>query len=190
MKKFFLINLLISLLLLIGCSSSSGTRPDWCNNVPEPDDGNMFFVGLSAVHATDKGSRDDAYDVAVKRVVQYMGVGAKAKWEKALVSYGSASKVIDPVEATRAFERQVSYGVARRLKTTKMHDDEVKNGYKTCTLTYIPESTLNELYQDWTNAQKKIAENQAAAAKDGEAKKQWKDAMNFWADMEKSGLPD
>ncbi|NQU65090.1 MAG: hypothetical protein HQ517_12535, partial [SAR324 cluster bacterium] len=108
----------------------------------------------------------------------------------ALVSYGSASKVVDPVEATREFERQISNGISRALKEKNFHPEKEAGGYKNCTLTQIPTKTLDELYKDWTDGQKRRAEKEADEAKDEGAKKQWQDAMNFWSDMEKSGLAE
>ncbi len=186
--KMSLLFCMVILSITLGSCSSSQTRPSWCNEVPDPKDGDVFFVGLSAVQATEKGARDDAFRVSVDRVVKYMGVEAMTKWEKALVSYGAASKVIDPVEATRAFERQNSDGITRRLKEIRFYSEKENNGYKNCTLAQIPQATLDGLYQEWANRQKKIAEKKANEAKDEEAKQQWKDAMNFWSGMERNGL--
>ena len=51
---------------LIGCGSKDPSapgereaadvseRPEWTMNEPEEDDGKMFFVGISAVHASEQ----------------------------------------------------------------------------------------------------------------------------------------
>ena len=78
----------LALLALVGCAAkpepaapppqpAQPERPEWTMNEPGVEAGVMSFVGLSAVHASEKNARDDARRNAADAVVQYLGTIAK-----------------------------------------------------------------------------------------------------------------
>ena len=160
---------------LIGCGSKDvntpgereaadvSDRPDWTMNEPEEDDGNMFFVGISAAHASEKNARDDARSNSIKAAISYMGTMAKTKIESASTSYGLSSEVVDPTTSGRQYEKQVSANVTRRLKAKKWYmeretDASGKKGYKYFVLASIP-------IQEFDNAFKQTAQQNIDDAK-------------------------
>jgi hypothetical protein len=211
-NRLFLAAASVFLLALGACSSSQpeapqenapatqqdpdfSNRPDWTMNEPGVEDGQMSFVGLSAIHANEKNARDDARRSAVDAAVQYLGTIAKNKFEQASVSYGLATEVVDPTTSARTFQKQVSANVARRLKTQKWYmeresDASGKRGYKYFVLATVPMEELDESFKQTARQNIADAQKRAKEAATAQAKKQAEDAASFWADMEKQGLTE
>jgi len=205
--KPLLTQLLAGLILiaLVGCSvpqpepepvieeAPAPTRPEWTMNEPDVEGGVMFFVGLSAVHASEKNARDDARVNATEAVVQYLGTLAKTKFEQASVSYGLSSEVVDPTTSTRNFEKQVAANVSARLKTKKWHmeresDSSGKSGYKYFVLASVPVAEMDKAFQQTAKKNMEDAQKKAKEATTAQAKQQQEQAAKFWADMQKQGV--
>lgn len=162
-------------------------------NEPEAANGMMSFVGLSAVHATEKNARNDARREAVKAVVSYLGTIAKSKFEEARVSHGLSSEVIDPTTGAREFQKQLSANVANRMKPRKWYMEREtgssgKRGYKYFVLASVPVEELDKSFQQTAAKNRADAQKRAEDAATSKAKKQAADAAEFWADMEKQGV--
>ena len=190
---------------LIGCGSKDvntpgereaadvSDRPDWTMNEPEEDDGNMFFVGISAVHASEKNARDDARSNSIKAAISYMGTMAKAKIESASTSYGLSIEVVDPTTSGRQYEKQVSANVTRRLKAKKWYmeretDASGKKGYKYFVLASIPIQEFDNAFKQTAQQNIDDAKKKAKEAATAQAKEQAEKAADFWKSMKDQGM--
>lgn len=153
----------------------------------------MSFVGLSAIYASEKDARKDARRSATEAVVQYLGTLAKTKFERASVSYGLSSEVVNPTTSARDFEKQVAANVAQRLKSDKWwmereSDSEGKSGYKYFVLATIPVAEMDKSFQQTAKKNMEDAQKKAKEATTAQAKQQQEQAAKFWADMQKQGV--
>ncbi len=95
----------IALLALVGCAStpqaptpvaqSKPDRPDWTMSEPDDEDGMKHFVGISAVYSTEQSARDNAFEKATERSVQFLGNFAKGKATRMAKNYGLKADTID-----------------------------------------------------------------------------------------------
>ena len=204
------ISLLMSLFLvavLAGCSSSkaptpgetetvdTSDRPEWVMNEPGVEDDKMFFIGISAVHVSEKNARDDARRNSINAAIQYLGTMAKSKFEQAQVTYGLASEAMDPTTSARQYEKQVAVNVARRMKAEKWYmeretDASGKKGYKYFVLSGIPVVSLDEAFQQTAKKNMEDAKKRAKEAATEQARRQQEQAADFWAEMQKQGVTD
>jgi len=204
------ISLLMSLFLvavLAGCSSSkaptpgeteavdTSDRPEWVMNEPGVEDDKMFFIGISAVHVSEKNARDDARRNSVNAAIQYLGTMVKSKFEQAQVTYGLASEAMDPTTSARQYEKQVAVNVARRMKAEKWYmeretDASGKKGYKYFVLSGIPVVSLDEAFQQTAKKNMEDAKKRAKEAATEQARRQQEQAADFWAEMQKQGVTD
>ncbi|MBU2644811.1 hypothetical protein KKI24_08900 [bacterium] len=192
---------------LFGCAGQQTAKPQetdviakrmqlcpWCMSEPEVEGSDLFFVGLSKVYKAETEARSDAVRNATRRVVEYLGSEFKSKYEQARVSYGLSSDAIDPVGASRDFERMFSENVTRRLKTTKWYVEKEKtgtgDGYKYFVLAKIPKTSLEESYGQVLNQQAEKAKKAAAEARDKETQGQAEKAAKMWEDLQKQGVID
>ena len=190
---------------LIGCGSKDvstpgdreaadvSDRPEWTMNEPEEEDGNMFFVGISAVHASEQNARDDARSNSVKAAISYMGTMAKTKIELASTSYGLSSEVVDPTTSGRQYEKQVSANVTRRLKANKWYmeretDASGKRGYKYFVLASIPVKEFDNAFKQTAQQNMDDAKKKAKEAATAQAKEQAEKAADFWKQMKDQGV--
>jgi hypothetical protein len=191
------------LIALVGCSAPqpepvieeapAPTRPEWTMNEPDVEGDMMSFVGLSAIYASEKDARKDARRSATEAVVQYLGTLAKTKFERASVSYGLSSEVVNPTTSARDFEKQVAANVAQRLKSDKWwmereSDSEGKSGYKYFVLATIPVAEMDKSFQQTAKKNMEDAQKKAKEATTAQAKQQQEQAAKFWADMQKQGV--
>jgi len=204
------ISLLMSLFLvavLAGCSSSkaptpgeteavdTSDRPEWVMNEPGVEDDKMYFIGISAVHVSEKNARDDARRNSVNAAIQYLGTMVKSKFEQAQVTYGLASEAMDPTTSARQYEKQVAVNVARRMKAEKWYmeretDASGKKGYKYFVLSGIPVVSLDEAFQQTAKKNMEDAKKRAKEAATEQARRQQEQAADFWAEMQKQGVTD
>jgi hypothetical protein len=172
--------------------SSAPGRPNWTMSEPETEKGFQYFVGLSGDYATENLARDDALRNATTRVVQYMGALAKDKFERARTSFGLASTVVDPTEAARQFEKQLSANVARQLKPKEWYIEQWQKptgfGYKAFVLARMPTESVNESLKNTAEDNVRKAQEDAKKAATETAKKQAEDAADFWKKMKEQGL--
>ena len=191
--KLCTLTLTFTVMLLTACASSPQQalnevmqqRPDWPMNEPEVADGRMYFVGLSAPHATEKNARRDALRDAADVAVLYLGTFAESKFREASRGYGLASEVVDPETSALGFREQVARNVITRQKSHKWYteretDAAGKKGYKVFVLTSIPLDDINRAFdntveQNIANARKKQQE-----AMTEEARQQGQQAEEFW----------
>lgn len=207
MARIQLVIALLAVALLAACSSTPkptgptsvpmnvSQRPDWTNKEPEADGNNMVFVGISNPYATERGARDDAMRDATQRVVDYLGTAAEDKFQQASTSFGLSSSVVDPTQATRSFQQQLSGNVARRLRArewyTERQTSSTGTGYVVFVKSEIPTSSINEAFQQTAQDNLKAAQERARQAATDQAKQQADQAAQFWANMAKQGLvPD
>jgi hypothetical protein len=189
-------------LMLVGCSSQAPApaapaqpqRPAWTMNVPEVEGSDLYFVGISAVYASEQDARDNAMVNATKRVIEYIGTEAKSKFERARVSHGLASDAIDPVGATRDFQRQVSENATSQVKPSKFYLEKEQtptgSGYKYFVLAKVPKAALNDAFANVLQGEKDKATQAALDARDEKARTQAQKAADMWADMEAQGVID
>lgn len=174
--------------------SSSQERPAWTMSEPDTEGGYMYFVGVSGNMATENLARNDSMRDATNKVVNYMGTLAKDKFERARVSLGLASTVVDPTEGSRQFEKQLAANVARQLKAKEWYAERwmlpTGNAWKTFVLARMPKETVNESLQNTAEENIRKAQEDAKAAATQTAKKQAEDAAAFWKQMKDQGLID
>ena len=172
--------------------SSEKQRPAWTMEEPETKDGTMSFIGLSGTHATEQNARTDARRNAVNNVVAYMGTLAKDKFERARVSFGLESSVVDPTSSAREFEKQLSVNIVNQVKPKKWYAEKWKTptgiGYRVFVLAHIPEAAMEESYKGMARDMARNAEKKAKEAADEVAKQQATKAADFWKQMESQGL--
>ena len=203
--KYFVIAVGFSSILLAGCprideapissveeAPSIPDRPEWVYNEPAEEDGNLSFVGMSAVHASEQGARKDARRDATASVIQYLGTLAKTKFEQASQSYGLSSQIVDPTKATQQFEKQVAANLARKMKTKTWHPEREKKsgkwGYKYFVLAEIPTSSIEDSFRKSLDQGIKQQEEEVEKAATEKAKEQSKNAIEMFRKMKKEGL--
>ncbi|HAD04416.1 MAG: hypothetical protein A2091_03285 [Desulfuromonadales bacterium GWD2_61_12] len=174
--------------------SSAAERPAWTMEEPDTKDGQMWFVGLSGKFATEQLARDDAKRNATKSVVQYMGTLVKDKFEKARVSYGLESDVVDPTAAAREFEKQMAVNMANKVKVKNWYQEKWQTptgvGHVAFALSFVPLEAIDETVKETAQGQAKNAERKAKEANDDFAKKQAEKAAEFWKQMEDQGVAE
>lgn len=168
-------------------------RPEWIINEPDKEGDDMLFVGLSNVYASEKGARNDAMRDAINKVVQYLGILAKTKYELAALTYNLDSETMDPTRSSRVYEKQVAANVAKKVKATQWYmereiDQSGKKGYKYFALAKVPLSSINDAFKQTAAQNMKDAQRRAKEAATEQAKRQAENAKNFWEDMQKQGL--
>ncbi len=187
-------------LMLVGCAAQAPQtpvqpqRPSWTMNEPEVEGSDLYFVGISAVWASEQDARDNALVNANRRVIEYIGTEAKAKFERARVSHGLSSDAIDPTAATRDFQRQVAENVTSQVKSTKWYMEREETatgkGYKYFVLARVPKAALNNAFKNAMEMEKAKAEKKAKEARDAAAQTQAQKAADMWADMVEQGVVD
>lgn len=172
--------------------SSSPERPGWTMAEPETEGNVMSFVGLSEKYATEKGAREDARRNATSGVVKYMGTLVKDKFERARVSYGLESNVIDPTASARSFEKQLAVNVAKNVKNKEFYMEKWYTptgvGWKAFLLVSVPMQAIDESYKKTAADMAKKAEQEAKEAGDQIAQGQAEKAAEFWKQMQDQGV--
>lgn len=174
--------------------SSAPQRPAWTMSEPETEGGYMYFVGISGNLATEQLARNDALRDSTNKVVAYMGTLAKDKFERARTSFGLASTVVDPTEASREFERQLAANVAKQLKPKEWYGERwtlpTGTAWKYFVLARMPDGVVAESLSNTADDNIRRAQEQARASATEQAKQQAADAEKFWKQMKDQGLTD
>jgi hypothetical protein len=187
----------LALLSVVGCASqpqsSSPTptradRPEWTDSKPDDDDGNKYFVGLSAVFTTEQSARDNALENATDRVVKYLGTFAKGKSLRMAKNFGLKSEKIDETLGGRAFQEQIYGSVARQVEAKKTHCDE--NVWKCFVLARVPTTVLDDALKNAHESAEKDARKRSKDANTSAAKEQALNEAEFHAQMKKDGFLD
>lgn len=172
--------------------SSESKRPGWTLEEPETAGGIMAFVGLSGSYATEQQGREDAKRNAVNSVVNYTGTLVKDKFERARVTFGLDSTVMDPTTSARAFEKQLAVNVARQVKAKKWYIERWQTptgiAHRVFVLAQVPQSVVDESLKTTARDMARRAEQQAKEAGDEIAKRQAEKAAEFWRQMQEQGL--
>ncbi len=203
--------LLLSLIIGFGCSkhipsitkeseiggekllwSSQPDRPDWIYKEPALKDGYLAFVGLSGDYATEKLSRDDAMRNFRLRIVEYLGTMAKSKFEEVSTSFGLASNVIDPTDATRSYQKFLSANITREVKENEVYVEKWNTptgiAYRSFILTKVRRSVIEDLMKNFAKDNIEKAKEAARNAADEMARDQAQKAKEFWEEMESGTL--
>jgi len=175
--------------------SSEPKRPAWTLTDPTTANGVMSFVGLSGKYATEQQGREDAKRNAISAVVGYTGTLVKDKFERARVSFGLDSNVVDPTTSARAFEKQLAVNVARQVKAKNWYIEKWQTPtgsvyYLVYLWAEVPQAAIDETLKGTAHDMAKKAEQQAKEAEDAIPKKQAEDAAEFWKKMQEQGVAE
>ena len=190
----------LALLALVGCAptpqsatpqpQSKPDRPDWAMTEPDDEDGMKHFVGVSAVYSTEQSARDNAYEKATERGVQFLGSFAKGKSLRMAKNFGLKADTINETIGGREFQKQVYGAVSRQLKAKKWYYETKSDGYIYFVLTQVPISVLDDSLKNAHADAEKDAIKRSKDAKTATAKKQALDEAEFHSQMSKDGFMD
>jgi hypothetical protein len=147
-------------------------RPDWLEKEPYKEKENLLFIGISDKLATEKDARDNALRAAISRVVGFIGIDVKDKFERLQTSYGLSTDIIDPAIATRRFEEQFSEAVARRVKAKEWYIEKYEVKYKrqppgtyylVYVLAFVPEAEINREISSQLGYQEELSKTAKSA---------------------------
>ena len=161
---------LIALLALVGCAATTPTtpsatpvaqskpdRPDWTMSEPDDEDGMKHFVGISTVFSTEQSARDNAFEKATERAVQFLGNFARGKGTRMAKNFGLKADTINETIGGRSFQEQVYGDISRQLKAKEWYYEIKSDGYLYFVLTEIPTDELDFAIEE---AIKKVAEEE------------------------------
>jgi hypothetical protein len=190
----------LALLALVGCAptpqsatpqpQSKPDRPDWAMTEPDDEDGMKHFVGVSAVYSTEQSARDNAFEKANERAVQFLGNFAKGKSLRMAKTFGLKADTINETIGGREFQKQIYGAVSRQLKAKKWHYEIKSDGYIYFVLTRVPISVLDDSLKNAHVNAEKDAIKRSKDAKTATAKKQALDEAEFHSQMSKDGFMD
>jgi len=172
--------------------ASEAERPKWTVEDPAVEGTTIFFVGAAERYATEPEARDQAMRNSIKMVVGYLGTQAKDKYEKVATSFGLSSAVVDPTNASREYEKQLSENVVKKAKAKKWYIEQwnypTGMGYKVFALVSVPVDEVNDAFKQTAKQNMEDAQKAARAASDTQAKSQAENAAKFWEEMTKQGV--
>jgi len=173
--------------------SSEPQRPSWTMMVPEGvENGLLTFTGVSTRHATEQSARTDARRNVTTEVVNYMGTMVKDKFEKATVSFGLDSSIVDPTTSARDFQKQLATNLASQVKVKNMYFEKWETatgiGYQYFVLAKVPANAMDEGFKKLAKQQAQDAAKKAKQAADEVAKDQAQKASEFWKQMQGENL--
>ena len=191
---------ILALLALVGCaaqpqsaapaSQSKPDRPDWAMTEPDDEDGMKHFVGVSAVYSTEQSARDNAYEKATERAVQFLGNFAKGKSLRMAKTFGLKADTINETIGGREFQKQVYGAVSRQLKAKQWYYEIKSDGYIYFVLTRIPISVLDDSLKNAHANAEKDARKRSKDANTAAAKEQALNEAEFHGQMSKDGFMD
>ena len=189
----------LALLALVGCekpqsvtpqSQSKPDRPDWAMTEPDDEDEMKHFVGVSAVYSTEQSARDNAYEKATERAVQFLGNFAKGKSLRMAKNFGLKADTINETIGGREFQKQVYGAVSRQLKAKKWYYETKSDGYIYFVLTQVPISVLDDSLKNAHANAEKDAIKRSKEANTATAKEQALNEAEFHGQMSKDGFID
>ena len=190
----------LALFALVGCektpqpyspaSQSKPDRPDWAMTEPDDEDGMKHFVGVSAVYSTEQSARDNAYEKATERGVQFLGSFAKGKSLRMAKNFGLKADTINETIGGREFQKQVYGAVSRQLKAKQWYYEIKSDGYIYFVLTQVPISVLDDSLKNAHADAEKDARKRSKDANTAAAKEQALNESEFHSQMSKDGFMD
>ena len=190
----------LALLALVGCAptpqsatpqpQSKPDRPDWAMTEPDDEDGMKHFVGVSAVYSTEQSARDNAYEKATERGVQFLGSFAKGKSLRMAKNFGLKADTINETIGGREFQKQVYGAVSRQLKAKQWYYEIKSDGYIYFVLARIPISVLDDSLKNAHADAEKDARKRSKDANTAAAKEQALNEAEFHSQMSKDGFMD
>jgi len=167
--------------------ASQPKQPEWIYKEPPQEKGYLTFVGLSKDHATQQESRKDALRNAQNKVVEYIGTLAKSKFEKISSSYSVSSKIIDPTNATRDYEKYFAANFASQVKEKEAYVEKwlisEVIAWRSFLLTKVPEAVINKSLQNFAKENANKAQAMAKEAETGAAREQAQMSNDFFKEM-------
>gem|GEM_PF-1046497 len=149
MKKPNLVYIILLLVLVLeGCSGPppkpvKPVRPEWTLKEPSEMGEKMSFVGVSTIFSTEQSARDNAFELATRHVVKYIGTNARGKVERLAKTFGLKGSRINETISGRSFQEQMYGAVSRRLKAKDWYYEIKPDGYLYFVLTEIPTNELD-----------------------------------------------
>ncbi len=188
----------LALLALVGCadkpqsaapaSQSKPDRPDWAMTEPDDEDGMKHFVGVSAVYSTEQSARDNAFEKATERAVQFLGNFAKGKSLRMAKNFGLKADTINETIGGRSFQKQLYGALSRQVKARKWYYEIKSDGYIYFVLTQVPISVLDDSIKNAHANAEKDAIKRSKDAKTATAKKQALDEAELHSQFSKDGF--
>jgi hypothetical protein len=157
---------------------------------PDDEDGMKHFVGVSAVYSTEQSARDNAYEKATERGVQFLGTFAKGKSLRMAKNFGLKAETINETIGGREFQKQVYGAVSRQLKAKKWYYEVKSDGYIYFVLTQVPISVLDDSLKNAHANAEKDAIKRSKEANTATAKEQALNEAEFHGQMSKDGFID
>lgn len=174
--------------------SSAKERPGWLYEEPDPDKGEMLFVGIGPRTSTEKLAISRAEADTRNRVVNYMGTLVKNKLKDAMVSFGLSSDVMDPTQSSIEYTEQLATNFVSRLKKQKVYIEkwqtETGIGYNAWVLMSVPSEALEKEHAKTAADMSRKAQQEAKERNDEIAKKQAEKVSDFWSKVGEEGLFD
>ena len=190
----------LALLALVGCAvktppatpvtQSKPDRPDWAMSEPDDEDGMKHFVGISAIFSTEQSARDNAFEKATERSVQFLGNFARGKGTRMAKNFGLKADTINETIGGRSFQEQVYGDISRQLKAKEWYYEIKSDGYLYFVLTQVPITVLDESIKNTFADAEKDAIKRAKDAKTAAAKEQALNEAEFFNSMSKDGYMD
>jgi hypothetical protein len=178
------------MVMLSGCLStgsdqilraSESPAPIWRNQVPEPSNGFVYFVGLSSGNATERSAREQARQDVIQQALEYLGGYAKRDFQERAVSMHLDSSILDPTIAARDFVAYANENFVDKVRTDKVYWElrRTPGGDQYFVYVLIPIPVNQSLGKF---ADEKIADTQRRVqeAKTEDAKKQAQNVLDFW----------
>ena len=168
-------------------------RPGWTVSEPETIEGELAFVGLSSKHAMENEARKDAMRDATDSIVKYIGTLAQEKFQKLQTSFGLSDSIMNPSEATRNFQEQLSAAFASKVKAKEWYiekwlDDLKQTYYKVYVLAKVPKESIDQAYKDMADSQLDSLRKKRDEETEEKAKNQFENAMKAFEQAKEQGF--
>jgi hypothetical protein len=174
--------------------SSHSMRPGWTVGEPYMIEGDFAFVGLSGNQAIEKESREDALRTVIGNIIKYIGTSVVDEFQKIQTSYGLSKEIVNPTNAVRRLEEQISGGLASRVKPVEWYTEKwykkttSESYYVTFVLARIPKAEIDRAYNEVINETVEDLKNERDKATEQKAKEQFDNAIKAFEDLKVGGF--
>jgi hypothetical protein len=148
------------------------------------------FVQWNIQQRHPQSARDNAYEKATERGVQFLGTFAKGKSLRMAKNFGLKAETINETIGGREFQKQVYGAVSRQLKAKKWYYEVKSDGYIYFVLTQVPISVLDDSLKNAHANAEKDAIKRSKEANTATAKEQALNEAEFHGQMSKDGFID